>query len=78
MLVLVLVLVLLLTSSHHLFQVTHMKTRRFTLNSQYKGMAKYMRYKNPSTIHSLHYTPSVPSMKTATLAEIANVSDSLW
>ena len=52
------------------------KTRRFTLNSPYKGIAKCMRYKNPA--YTARTMLRVPSLKRATLAEIVNVSDSLW
>ena len=56
-------------------QVTHLKgtkTRRFTLNSPYKGIAKCMRYKNPS--YTVRTMLRVPSLKRATLTEIATVS----
>ena len=72
-------LVLVSVDQYHLFQVTHMKgskTRRFTLNSPYKGIAKCMRYKNPA--YTARTMLRVPSMKRATLAEIVSVSDSLW
>lgn len=52
------------------------KTRRFTLNSPYKGIAKCMRYKNAA--YTVRTMLRIPSLKRATLTEVVNVSGSVW
>ena len=49
------------------------KSRRFLLNSPYKGIANCLRYKNPA--YTVRTLLQVPLLKRATLAAVVNVSD---
>lgn len=52
------------------------KTRRFNLNSPYKGIAKCMTYKIPG--YTVRTMLRVPLLKRATITEVVNVSGSQW